>query len=64
MKFSTEAVEKMAEVLTEELQQAEVAGEGIWGIETKMREIPGGSLSTTQVNSQTGVPGRLILRIF
>jgi hypothetical protein len=39
MKFSTEAVAKMAEVLTEELQQAEVAGEGIWGIETKMREI-------------------------
>ena len=39
MKFSTEAIGKMAEIMVKEMQQIGVAGEGIRSVETSMREF-------------------------
>lgn len=39
MKFSTEAISKMAEIMVSEMGQIGVEGEGIRGIEMRMREF-------------------------
>jgi len=39
MKFSTEAIEKMAEIMVQEMGQLEMAGRGIGAVETTMREL-------------------------
>lgn len=39
MKFSTEAIEKMAEIMVQEMAQLEMAGRGIGEVETTMREL-------------------------
>ena len=39
MKFSTEAVEKMADIMVQEMNRLGAAGPGIWEVETQMREM-------------------------
>lgn len=39
MKFSTEAISKMAEIMVNEINRMEMEGEGIRGVETTMREF-------------------------
>jgi len=39
MKFSTEAIGKMAEIMVQEMNRMGIEGEGIRGVETALREF-------------------------